>query len=326
MNNLYKTIHSLKKEEIRYYKLFAKKSHAINQRKDIELFNLMYSNKERYNDKIACQKLYNGNKNNFYQLKSNLLENLNKSLIIQHAKKEKDIEIFNYISLARIQKRKRNLNLALHYLKKAEKKALRAEKFEILAIIYNEILKLAYNLISIDVDKYVNKKKNNKKKLDLAHDIDIVLSLVDSKITKISANGTKIISSSPDIANARIEFENGCVANLTSSRLSLKKMRKMRVFQTDSYISLDFDSGSSEIIKIKNFDGKNKYAMTIHDSEGVEKEIQIENVKNEKINSIEEEHKNFYYSIINKEDPIVSFEKGRNALKLAIEILKIIEN
>jgi len=163
--------------------------------------------------------------------------------------------------------------------------------------------------------------------LDLMiHDIDIVLSLVDSKITKISANGTKIISNSPDIANARIEFENGCVANLTSSRLSLKKMRKMRIFQTDSYISLDFDSGSSEIIKIKNFDGKNNYAMTIHDSEGVEKEIQIENITNEKINSIEEEHKNFYYSIINKEDPIVSFEKGRNALKLAIEILKIIEN
>ena len=75
--------------------------------------------------------------------------------------------------------------------------------------------------------------------LDLMiHDIDIVLSLVDSKITKISANGTKIISTSPDIANARIEFENGCVANLTSSRLSLKKMRKMRVFQTDSYLSL----------------------------------------------------------------------------------------
>ena len=163
--------------------------------------------------------------------------------------------------------------------------------------------------------------------LDLMiHDIDIVLSLVDSKITKISANGTKIISRSPDIANARIEFENGCVANLTSSRLSIKKMRKMRVFQTDSYISLDFDSGSSEIIKIKNYDGKNKYAMTIHDSEGIEKEIQIENIKNENINSIEEEHKNFYYSIINKEDPIVSFEKGRNALKLAIEILKIIEN
>ena len=163
--------------------------------------------------------------------------------------------------------------------------------------------------------------------LDLMiHDIDIILNSVKSPIKSISSNGISVISDSPDIANARIEFENGCVANLTSSRLSLKKMRKMRVFQTDSYISLDFDSGSSEIIKIKNFDGKNKYAMTIHDSEGVEKEIQIENITNEKINSIEEEHKNFYYSIIKKEDPIVSFEKGRNALKLAIEILKIIEN
>ena len=163
--------------------------------------------------------------------------------------------------------------------------------------------------------------------LDLMiHDIDIVLSLVDSKIKKINANGTKIISTSPDIANARIEFENGCVANLTSSRLSLKKMRKMRIFQKDSYISVDFDSGSSEIIKIKNYDGNNKYAMTICDSQGVEKEILIENIKNKKTNSIEEEHNNFYYSIINNNQPVVSFEKGRNALKVALEILKIIEN
>lgn len=163
--------------------------------------------------------------------------------------------------------------------------------------------------------------------LDLMiHDIDIVLSLVDSKIKKINANGTKIISTSPDIANARIEFENGCVANLTSSRLSLKKMRKMRIFQKDSYISVDFDSGSSEIIKIKNYDGNNKYAMTIYDSQGVEKEILIENIKNKKTNSIEEEHNNFYYSIINNNQPVVSFEKGRNALKVALEILKIIEN
>jgi len=195
---------------------------------------------------------------------------------------------------------------------------------------YNSVKKMIGNPMFIEshrLSSYPSRGTDVSVVLDLMiHDIDIVLSLVDSKITKISANGTKIISSSPDIANARIEFENGCVANLTSSRLSLKKMRKMRVFQTDSYISLDFDSGSSEIIKIKNFDGKNNYAMTIHDSEGVEKEIQIENITNEKINSIEEEHKNFYYSIIKKEDPIVSFEKGRNALKLAIEILKIIEN
>jgi len=163
--------------------------------------------------------------------------------------------------------------------------------------------------------------------LDLMiHDIDIVLSIVNSRVKKISANGTKIVSTSPDISNARIEFENGCVANLTASRLSLKKMRKMRVFQSDSYISIDFDSGVSEHIRIKDYDKKNKYAMTIKDSEGNIKEIEINNFENKKVNSIQEEHLDFYNSILNKQSPIVSFEKGFNALKIAIEILNIINN
>ena len=136
----------------------------------------------------------------------------------------------------------------------------------------------------------------------------------------------KIVSTSPDISNARIEFENGCVANLTASRLSLKKMRKMRVFQSDSYISIDFDSGVSELIRIKDYDKKNKYAMTINDSEGNIKEIEINNFENKKVNSIQEEHLDFYNSILNKQSPIVSFEKGFNALKIAIEILNIINN
>lgn len=163
--------------------------------------------------------------------------------------------------------------------------------------------------------------------LDLMiHDIDIVLSIVNSRVKKISANGTKIVSTSPDISNARIEFENGCVANLTASRLSLKKMRKMRVFQSDSYISIDFDSGVSEHIRIKDYDKKNKYAMTINDSEGNIKEIEINNFENKKVNSIQEEHLDFYNSILNKQSPIVSFEKGFNALKIAIEILNVINN
>ena len=160
----------------------------------------------------------------------------------------------------------------------------------------------------------------------MIHDIDIVLSIVNSRVKKISANGTKIVSTSPDISNARIEFENGCVANLTASRLSLKKMRKMRVFQSDSYISIDFDSGVSEHIRIKDYDKKNKYAMTIKDSEGNTKEIEINNFENKKVNSIHEEHLDFYNSILNKQSPIVSFEKGFNALKIAIEILNIINN
>ena len=163
--------------------------------------------------------------------------------------------------------------------------------------------------------------------LDLMiHDIDIVLSIVKSKVKYISANGTKIISSSPDIANARIEFENGCVANLTSSRLSLKKMRKMRVFQLDSYISIDFDKNKSEIVQIKDYDKKNKYAMTLHNSEGIEKEIKIKTLENLNVNSIIQEHNDFAKSIRTKNPPKVSFETGRDALELAFKILKQIDS
>jgi predicted dehydrogenase len=89
--------------------------------------------------------------------------------------------------------------------------------------------------------------------LDLMiHDIDTVLSLVDSQVSAISASGVAIISETPDIANARIEFENGCVANLTASRISLKNMRKARFFQKDAYISVDYFSKSAEVVKMEN--------------------------------------------------------------------------
>ena len=163
--------------------------------------------------------------------------------------------------------------------------------------------------------------------LDLMiHDIDIILSIVKSKVSNVSANGTKIISSSPDIANARIEFENGCVANLTASRISLKKMRKMRIFQSDSYISIDFDKSKSEIVRIVDYDNNDKYAMTIHNSDGVEKEIKIKSLENLSKNSIIEEHNDFAYAINNKLKPKVTFETGKMALELAFIILRKIDS
>ena len=163
--------------------------------------------------------------------------------------------------------------------------------------------------------------------LDLMiHDIDIILSIVKSKVSNVSANGTKIISSSPDIANARIEFENGCVANLTASRISLKKMRKMRIFQSDSYVSIDFDKSKSEIVSIVDYDNSDKYAMTIHNSDGVEKEIKIKSLENLSKNSIIEEHNDFAYAINNKLKPKVTFETGKMALELAFIILRKIDS
>ncbi len=163
--------------------------------------------------------------------------------------------------------------------------------------------------------------------LDLMiHDIDIVMSIVKSNIKSINANGTKVISNSPDIVNARIEFQNGCVANLTASRISLKKMRKMRLFQPDSYISIDFDSGNSEQVKIVDYDYTNEYALTLKNFDGDEKEIKILNYESKNINSIEEEHNNFYESIIENRKPEVSFDEGARALEIAFLILNKIGN
>ena len=163
--------------------------------------------------------------------------------------------------------------------------------------------------------------------LDLMiHDIDIILSIVKSKVSNVFANGTKIISSTPDIANARFEFENGCVANLTASRISLKKMRKMRIFQSDSYVSIDFDNCKSEIVSIVDYNDNDKYAMTIHNSDDVEKEIKIKSLDNLSKNSIIEEHNDFANSINNKLKPKVTFETGKNALELAFKILRKIDS
>src|SRR6478672_5804571 len=100
--------------------------------------------------------------------------------------------------------------------------------------------------------------------LDLMiHDIDIILSLVKSPVKNIFANGVSVMSDTPDIANVRIEFDNGCVANLTSSRISMKKMRKMRMFQKDSYISVDFLEKKTEIIKLKSPSDKDVFTFDI---------------------------------------------------------------
>ena len=160
----------------------------------------------------------------------------------------------------------------------------------------------------------------------MIHDIDIILSVIDSPIKKVNANGTKVISDNPDIVNARIEFENGCVANLTASRISLKKMRKMRVFQPDSYVSINFDQGKSEQVKIVDHDKKNKYSLTLTNSEGIIKEIRIVNYDKKDINAIEEEHNNFFNSIKNKTKPDVCFNSGLEALKVAFLILNDMKN
>lgn len=159
--------------------------------------------------------------------------------------------------------------------------------------------------------------------LDLMiHDIDIVLSLVKSPIKSVSASGVSVISETPDIANARIEFENGCVANLTASRISLKTMRKIRFFQKDAYISVDFLEKNVEIVKMKDAPKElTDFAMILQNAEGKKKQIYFENPKIQTSNAILEELESFADAIENQTTPIVSLENGTKALELANMII-----
>lgn len=160
--------------------------------------------------------------------------------------------------------------------------------------------------------------------LDLMiHDIDIILSVVKSKVKHISASGVSVISNSPDIANARIEFENGCVANLTASRISLKKMRKARFFQKDAYISVDFLEKKCEVVKMKDApEQPGDFDMILQNAEGVKKQIYFDNPKIENNNSILDELESFAHAINTNTQPIVTLYDGTEALRVATKIIE----
>jgi predicted dehydrogenase len=159
--------------------------------------------------------------------------------------------------------------------------------------------------------------------LDLMiHDIDIILSVVDSKVKNVHASGISVISETPDIANARIEFENGCVANLTASRISMKNMRKTRFFQKDAYISVDFLEKKSEIVRMKDVpNNPDEFAMILQNAEGVKKQIYFDNPEVENNNAILDELESFADAINSGTKPVVSLRQGADALRVAQMII-----
>ena len=164
--------------------------------------------------------------------------------------------------------------------------------------------------------------------LDLMiHDIDVILIVVKSKVTSIHASGVSVISETPDIANARIQFENGCVANLTASRISLKNMRKARFFQRDAYISVDFLERKCEVVKMKDVpENPDDFAMILQNAEGVKKQIYFDNPKIDEQNAILEELETFADAIQNNTTPIVTLEQGAEALRIANQVIESFSN
>lgn len=164
--------------------------------------------------------------------------------------------------------------------------------------------------------------------LDLMiHDLDVILKTVGSPVEKISASGVNVVADTPDIANVRLEFVNGCVANLTTSRIAVKNMRKSRFFQRDAYISVDFLEKKSEIVRMQEATGdEGPFSMVLDlGEEKGKKEIIFENPKVEPLNAIREELFTFQQAIELNTEPIVTIEDGYEALKVAHQILTQIE-
>nr|WP_294921647.1 Gfo/Idh/MocA family oxidoreductase [uncultured Flavobacterium sp.] len=159
--------------------------------------------------------------------------------------------------------------------------------------------------------------------LDLMiHDIDAILSVVKSPVKNINASGVSVISETPDIANARIEFENGCVANLTASRISMKNMRKTRFFQKDAYISVDFLEKKCEVVRMKDApEVPGDFDMILQNAEGIKKQIYFTNPDVEQNNAILDELNSFADSINNNSTPVVTLEQATDALRVAYQII-----
>ena len=162
--------------------------------------------------------------------------------------------------------------------------------------------------------------------LDLMiHDIDIVLSIVKSGVKNIHASGVAVMTDTPDIANVRIEFNNGCVANLTSSRISMKKMRKIRLFQKDAYIGIDFLEKKTEIIKLKEAKDTNAFFFDLETPNGT-KTISVCTPEIPETNAIKMELEAFVDSILNNKTPVVSEIDGYLAMEVAHQIIEKINN
>jgi len=165
--------------------------------------------------------------------------------------------------------------------------------------------------------------------LDLMiHDIDLILSLVKSKVTGIDANGVAVVSDSADIANARLQFENGCVANVTASRISQNKMRKMRLFQKNAYISIDFAQGLAEVFRLVDEDDPSvRSTMLLGKIEQGKRKRSIiyEQPEIKEVNSLKYELELFARSVREQKAPPVTGRDGLQALEVADEILRTIE-
>lgn len=176
-------IESLSKEEIQAFKLYALRKNANMERKDLMLFDFAKKNKEDFDEDKIAENLYpNQSKNSFYRLKNRLTENILKSLSVHHFSTSDTQNIHHLLGLVQLFNKKGEFKLALHYLKKSEKKAISSESFEMLDIIYSEFIKISREFLSINPEAYIKKRQANYKNLSKLRELDNALSVVSYKL------------------------------------------------------------------------------------------------------------------------------------------------
>ena len=253
MHNALDTIvQSLSKEEVRFFKLFLNRTDNKN-RKDVDLFDYMKKKKGDFTTKDVLKKLET-NPNNYYQIKSRLYHELNNSMVWQHIWKDNQSKSFSFVLLSRVYKNKGELELAFHYLKKAENEAIDSELYEVLSIIYSEIIKISHELLSIDVDYYIELKRNNIKILSEIDEMDLLLAKIMYDIRTKQNFGKSDISLVKLIKTkyGKISKEKNLVSS-TRFRIRLFKMYSRLLLQERDYQSLE-----KFLIESNNEFGKDK--------------------------------------------------------------------
>jgi len=239
MNNALNTIvQSLSKEEVRFFKLFLKRTDNKN-RKDVDLFDYMKRKKGDFSTEDILKKLET-NPNNYYQIKNRLYHELNNSMVWQHIWKDKQSKSFSFVLLSRVYKNKGELELSFHYLKKAEKEAIDSELYEVLSIIYSEIIQISHELLSVDVDLYIELKRNNIKILSEIDEMDLLLAKIMYDI-KTKQNFGKSDGSLVKLIKTKygkISKEKNLV-NIPRFRIRLFKMYSRLLLQERNYQSLE---------------------------------------------------------------------------------------
>ena len=239
MSMLFEVISSLNKEERRFFKLFASRTNSSADRKDLHLFDYFTKQNNPEEDKIFSR-LYGKNKNAFYRLKNRLLSDINKSLLLQHIGNETDLSTLQYLLLSRVFKQKRKTQVAVYYLKTAEKKATKTESFELLNIIYNELIKLSHEMISIDVEEYIEKRKSNNIKLQQLHEIDDVLAAVMYRVKSAQNFSGKSAPIIEMLQNTVNDFtENNDIKTSSKLRIKIYQAVSRILLQKHDYTALE---------------------------------------------------------------------------------------